>query len=61
MLEQGKTDDWKREERNVYEDYIKFFGVKPRLNVGAIAFMTDADSTNTSASAVYDEINIGYK
>ena len=61
VLEKGEADDWRFEKRNIYEDYIRLFGERPRLNVGAIAFMTDADSTNTSADAVYDDIRIGYK
>lgn len=52
---------WVSEKRDIYEDYIKLFGEGPRLDIGAIAFMTDADSTKTNASAVYDEIKIGYE
>jgi hypothetical protein len=61
VLEKGRARDWRFEKRDIYEDYMKLFGEKPRLNVGAIAFMTDADSTRTNADAVYDEIEIGYK
>ena len=61
VLETGKAGDWVSEKRNIYEDYVKLFGENPRLDVGAIAFMTDADSTKTSALAVYDEIKVGYK
>lgn len=61
VLEKGKSSDWRFEKRDIYEDYVSLFGGRPGLNVGAIAFMTDADSTNTSADAVYDEIGIGYK
>jgi len=60
VLEKGKSEDWRFEKRNIYDDYVKLFGSKPKLNVGAIAFMTDADSTQTKASAVYDEIKVGY-
>ena len=61
VLEKGKANDWRFEKRDIYEDFVKLFGEKPRLKVGAIAFMTDADSTETSADAVYDEIKIGYE
>jgi len=61
VLETGKSDEWIFEKRDIVEDYVKLFGEKPRLNVGAISFMTDADSTKTSALAVYDEITIGYE
>jgi len=62
VLRSGKcSEDWQHEERDVHKDYIELFGKEPVLNVGAIAFMTDADSTKTRASALYDEIKIGYK
>ena len=61
VLESGKSDAWHSEERDIVADYVKLFGEEPKLNVGAISFMTDADSTETSADAVYDEIKIGYK
>jgi len=61
VLESGKSDQWCSAERNITEDYVKLFGKKPVLDVGAISFMTDADSTGTCADAVYDEIKVGYK
>lgn len=61
VLQKGKSDAWRSEERDIVADYVKLFGKEPKLNVGAIAFMTDADSTGTSADAVYDEIKISYK
>ncbi|MBL7069070.1 MAG: DUF3047 domain-containing protein [Candidatus Omnitrophica bacterium] len=57
----GREEEWVSEERDIYEDYIKAFGEEPRYNIGAIAFMTDADSTKSTAEAFYDEIKIGYK
>jgi len=60
VLEQGKSEGWQLEKRDIYEDYVKVFGEAPKLDVGAIAFMTDADSTKTSAKAAYDEIQVGY-
>jgi len=61
VLESGKSDVWRSEERDIVEDYVKLYGEEPRLDVGAISFMTDADSTGTCADAVYDEIKVGYK
>jgi len=61
VLEQGLSDEWRFEKRDIYNDYIQLFGKEPSLDVGAIAFMTDADSTGTSAAARYDEIQIGFK
>lgn len=61
VLKKGKMSEWCSEKRDIHEDYIKLFGEKPKLDVGSVAFMTDADSTKTSADAVYDEIEIGYK
>lgn len=61
VLEKGASLDWRAEKRNIYADYTELFGEEPHLDIGAIAFMTDADSTETSAEAVYDEIQIGYE
>ena len=62
VLESGPSSgEWRFEKRNIFEDYVTLFGERPKLNIGAIAFMTDADSTKTSASAMYDEIEIGYE
>ncbi len=61
VLESGKSDAWRPEERDIVADYVKLYGEEPKLNIGAISFMTDADSTGTYADAVYDEIEIGYK
>jgi hypothetical protein len=62
IIRSGKApnDDWIVERRNVYEDYKKAFGAKPR-GVGAIALMCDADGTKTQAQALFDEIIIGKK
>jgi len=63
VVETGKNDDgdWVFEERDIYEDYVKAFGKPPRARIGAIAFMTDADSTKSTAEAFYDDIKIGYR
>jgi hypothetical protein len=51
--------EWVGETRNVYEDYTRAFGKKPRMRVGAVAIMCDADSTQTSAESLFDNIAIG--
>jgi len=62
VLRSGRHEaEWFFEERDIFADYVALFGKKPRLNIGAIAFMTDADSTKTEATSFYDEIKIGYK
>lgn len=61
VVESGQAPEWRYEERDICSDYMTLFGAPPHLDIGAIAFMTDADSTQTSAAAVYDEIKIGYK
>lgn len=63
VVESGKREnaEWIYEERDIYKDYEKAFGEKPRGDIGAIAFMTDADSTASLAEAFYDDIKIGYK
>ena len=57
----GEADEWIYEERDIYNDYKAAFGEEPRYDIGAIAFMTDSDSTKSSAEAFYDDIKIGYK
>lgn len=63
VVESGKREDGQlvSEERDIYKDYIEAFGEPPRNDIGAIAFMTDADSTKSTAEAIYDEIKIGYR
>jgi hypothetical protein len=60
VVRSGKASEgeWVNEVRNVYEDYVEAFGKKPRMRVGAIAIMCDADSTKTSAESFFDNIAI---
>jgi len=62
VAESGEKNlgNWVYEKRNIYEDFKKAFGRKPR-EVGAIAIMTDTDNTLSTAEANYDEIKVGYK
>ncbi|MFC1709070.1 DUF3047 domain-containing protein [Candidatus Omnitrophota bacterium] len=46
------------EVRNVYDDYKNAFGKEARRKVGAVAFMCDADGTNTMAKSLVDDIAI---
>lgn len=56
-----KNNEWFMEERDIVADYVLMFGKPPESNIGAIAFMTNAEHTQTSAEALYDEIAVGYK
>jgi len=62
VVESGKENlnKWITEKRNINDDYMELFGKNPP-NVGAIAIMTDADNTASSAEALYAEIKVGYK
>lgn len=62
VVRSGPTQEgeWFFEERDVISDYTKVFGQAPTRNIGAVAFMTNAEHTGTSADALYDEIKIGY-
>jgi len=60
VLESGAKNEWVSEDRDIRADYIKMFGRAPEYNIGAIAFMTNAENTETSADAMYDEIKVGY-
>ncbi|MFA7383669.1 MAG: DUF3047 domain-containing protein [Desulfurivibrionaceae bacterium] len=53
-----RTGQWLNEERNIYEDFRKYFKTEPP-KVGAIAIMTDTDNTGESAVAWYGPISIG--
>ena len=58
LSEEGK---WVLEERDIFEDYVLAFGVKPTLKIGNIAFMSDSDSTKSSSEAYFDEIKLSVK
>lgn len=53
--------DWQTETRDLYRDYITFFGQKPDRPLGAIAFMTDSDNTHTQSMADFGEFTIKIK
>ncbi|MDD5680699.1 MAG: DUF3047 domain-containing protein [Candidatus Omnitrophica bacterium] len=61
VLESGAKAEWMREERDIYNDYVEAFGTKPTLEIGAISFMCDSDSTKSKAEAFLDDIKIFYK
>lgn len=64
VLRNGKANGWQFEERNIFEDYLLAFGKEPEDfddRIGAIAFMTDTDDSESSALANFDEMKIGYK
>jgi len=54
----GRAGQWLNEERNIHEDFKKYFKTEPPM-VGAIAVMTDTDNTGESAVAWYGPIIIG--
>ncbi|MBN1794551.1 MAG: DUF3047 domain-containing protein [Candidatus Omnitrophica bacterium] len=51
---------WCIEERNIHDDYVMAFGAEPPKRVRAIAIMSDADGTESSAEALFDDIKVGY-
>jgi len=62
VAESGKKhlQGWFSVERNILEDYKSAFKAVPAV-VGAIAVMTDADNSLSSAEAEYTDIKVGYK
>jgi len=60
VLESGPSEEWKHEERDISEDYKVLFGEELKKHIDAIAFMTDSDSTTSSAVAYYTDITIGF-
>ena len=63
VVKSGKdnAEQWIFEERNIYDDYKKAFGKTPPRFVTAIALMTDADNTLSTAEASYKDLKVGYK
>ncbi len=61
VLESGPKKEWAFEERDIRADYVAMFGREPEYNIGAVAFMTNAEHTASEAGAYYDEIKLGYK
>lgn len=59
-LRSGPDKDWASEERDIRSDYVKMFGREPEYNIGAVAFMTNAEHTQTGAEGMYDDITLGY-
>lgn len=57
----GVEGTWRTQERDIVADYRRVFGRQPEYDIGAVAFMTNAEHTGTSADAMYDEIRLGYK
>ena len=59
VLQSGisRAGAWVRETVNVYDDYRRLFGREPPA-VEAIAILTDADNTRSTATADYDDFAI---
>ena len=53
----GSLGMWQQVNRNIVDDYRKAFGFPPGRLI-AIAVKTDSDSTNSSARADYDDIQL---
>ncbi len=62
VAESGRANlnKWVPEERNIRRDYERAFGRINALKVAAIALMTDADNTASTAEAAYQNIKVGY-
>lgn len=60
VIESGKPEGWKHEQRDIAADYSTLFGEALDKDVVAVAFMTDSDSGHTTASAYYKDVKIGY-
>lgn len=48
-------NQWRSEQRNIFDDYRRAFGEDPPMITG-VALMTDSDNTGESASAWYGDI-----
>jgi hypothetical protein len=52
----GSLREWKRERRNVVEDFVKAFGVQPPSEVAVLVLWTDSDQTREEVEAYYGGI-----
>ncbi len=57
----NKDNAWFQEEWDLVKDYRMVFGRTPEYDIGAVAFMTNAEHTETGAESLYDDIKLGYK
>ena len=57
---EGDIGKWVKVERNIFEDFRKYFDADPGP-AGAIAIMTDSDSSASTAEAQYNDIEVGYE
>ena len=60
VLEAGEPGVWKHEERDISADYLELFGEELEKDVAAVSFMTDSDSTGSTAEALITNIELGY-
>ncbi|MBD3379321.1 MAG: DUF3047 domain-containing protein [Candidatus Omnitrophica bacterium] len=60
VLQSGPSEIWKHERRDLKKDYLELFGEELTVDVEAVSVMTDSDSTDSSASAYYKDITLGY-
>jgi hypothetical protein len=60
VLESGLSAEWRHEDRNIREDYRKLFGEELGKDIDTVAFMTDSDSTGSSAVAYYTDIALKF-
>lgn len=52
-----KVGRWICQERNLYEDYTKYFGEAP-TRISGVAIMTDTDNTGETASAAFADLEL---
>ena len=59
VIESGPgTGRWVTEQRNVWDDYEKLFGQKPKQKVKAIAIMSDSEGSHDLSEANFKDIKI---
>jgi hypothetical protein len=60
VLQSGEAEVWHREERDIAQDYLELFGEELDRDIMAVSFMSDSDSTGTTAEALIKNIELGY-
>jgi hypothetical protein len=56
-----ENEGWVQETRDLYKDYKMIYGKEPDKELGAIAFMSDSDNTQTASEAHLKEITFTSK
>lgn len=58
VVQNGPSNDWISEVRDVYADYRQLFGRRPPAHLSAVAVMSDSDNTKTRSEIYFRNLSI---